>query len=459
MSRIANLISGGIGLATEAHAARKRANSPQPGSAPPAGRPVQPNGGKSDALAPPPYDGTQGSDLDLSGDDSQDDDDEDDWIRDETQDQIERDSGVAVASGNDAADVDQLVADFERRHPPPKYIPKGGILPCPVVIPQRRPGTRHRGFVRAYAPVLNEASIDQETFMDFLKGFDKAINKMQFFNAANLAVAVSVISYTAAVAPSAIVQFSAMAVHISLETGRRLYMNKSTNTYLEQMNEKLFQPRGLYAMLMTYKPDSLNNPSEMIDINANTLSSVAAGTEGNRSKFHSTSGKTTGASQIPEAAPLIFPGIEAASDEQKVNAFKKAGHFLTDYGDKRANAKFAARNPDTAALQPQSEQEFASRFSDPNHPVNNGGLIGLLSGGAVSSRKSRRRQQGGRRRSGRPTETDALGKAQRGGLVGTAKRQLKENVVYLMIVNMPSEAELKEAAEMERRYKEGNKML
>lgn len=48
-------------------------------------------------------------------------------------------------------------------------------LECAVVIPQRRPQAKTRGFVRAYAPVLGSCGIDQQTFLTFLEGFDKAI--------------------------------------------------------------------------------------------------------------------------------------------------------------------------------------------------------------------------------------------------------------------------------------------
>ena len=44
-------------------------------------------------------------------------------------------------------------------------------LKYPVIIPQRRPGSKIRGFVRAYAPVLADHDIDQETFLGFLKLF------------------------------------------------------------------------------------------------------------------------------------------------------------------------------------------------------------------------------------------------------------------------------------------------
>lgn len=47
-------------------------------------------------------------------------------------------------------------------------------LPYPVIIPQRRPGTKGRGFARAYPPDLEARGIDQETFMKFLQNFEDA---------------------------------------------------------------------------------------------------------------------------------------------------------------------------------------------------------------------------------------------------------------------------------------------
>lgn len=46
-------------------------------------------------------------------------------------------------------------------------------LPCPVIIPQRRPRKRDRGFARAYAPVLADCGISQDVFLEFLEDLDK----------------------------------------------------------------------------------------------------------------------------------------------------------------------------------------------------------------------------------------------------------------------------------------------
>ena len=54
------------------------------------------------------------------------------------------------------------------------YKPPLKRLSCPVVIPQRRPGSKTRGFMRAYAPVLADYGINEESFLNFLKAFHKA---------------------------------------------------------------------------------------------------------------------------------------------------------------------------------------------------------------------------------------------------------------------------------------------
>ena len=75
------------------------------------------------------------------------------------------------------SDVGEIIQTFVHDHPPPAYTaerPGIGQLPFPVIVPQRRPQNKSRGFVRAYAPVLSDCGIDQKTFIDFLESFDKA---------------------------------------------------------------------------------------------------------------------------------------------------------------------------------------------------------------------------------------------------------------------------------------------
>ena len=55
----------------------------------------------------------------------------------------------------------------------PPSIPSGR-LSCPVIIPQRRPEDKSRGWLRAYAPALMECGIDQAEFISFIESFNEA---------------------------------------------------------------------------------------------------------------------------------------------------------------------------------------------------------------------------------------------------------------------------------------------
>ncbi|KAK8910084.1 hypothetical protein QC760_001060 [Botrytis cinerea] len=357
---------------------------------------------------------------------SYDEDDEGDWIRDDTQAEMSPYDQEIV---DEPESVKQILGDFGKQHPGISFSTRPDIkqgLPVPIIIPERRPGSKHRGFVRAYAPILIDCGIDQDTFMDFLVGFEASIKASPYFHVINLAVAASVIAEGLAVAPSIIVHAAAFAVHTSIEFGRRAYMSKEQNKYLVGMNEKLFKPHGLYAMLMTWKSSNSAASQPLVstvDMNTKLVKSVASREVQGRSGFHSASGRTIGQSQMPESAELIFPLLETATDEQK-----------------------ATENPSTTlAINTGEKQVPSSRWADPSHPVNQGGIIGVLSGGHLgrAARKERRRE-----RKGLPK--DESPKPHRTSILRTAKRKLHEDVMYLMIVNMPSDEEMKIVTSMAR---------
>lgn len=60
-------------------------------------------------------------------------------------------------------------------------------LPYPVVIPQRRPGNKSRGFVEAYAPVLQQFGIPQDEFISFVRATCKAVRASKWLSAIQLA--------------------------------------------------------------------------------------------------------------------------------------------------------------------------------------------------------------------------------------------------------------------------------
>lgn len=250
------------------------------------------------------------------------------------------------------------------------------------------------------------------------------------------------------------VHVGALVVHTSVELGRRQYVKYESNKYLDQMNEKFFKPHGLYALVMAYNPDS-NDLVESVDLNTHLLTSIASRDSGRGGRFANSSGHTREI-EIPESAPLIFPELDALPEGEKENVFKRTGKNLGDYFDRRAQAKFEKENPGSK-LNVQQERHFASRFSDPNHPANSGSLVALLSGGKIDTsdadyakagRRAQKRQFKDSRRlaRGREPRYDITGlkkKAPQGGIKGL----MKSDVLYLMIVNYPSESELKEASQ------------
>lgn len=107
-----------------------------------------------------------------------------------------------------------------------------------------------------------------------------------------------------------------------------------------------------------------------------------------------------------------------------------------------------------------SRKGFSSRFSDPNHPVNSGSLISLVTGGAIDTsgrRKERRAAKQERkdmRREYKDARRVARGKAPRrprrqrrprGQRKGIVRKLLQQDVLYLLIVNLPSEQEVQQS--------------
>lgn len=63
--------------------------------------------------------------------------------------------------------------------PPPQPMQR---LPCPVIIPQKRPRKRERVFVRACAPVLADSCVSEDVFQEFLECFHRVneVTPLQF---------------------------------------------------------------------------------------------------------------------------------------------------------------------------------------------------------------------------------------------------------------------------------------
>jgi hypothetical protein len=194
-------IAAGIGLVSEARSARKTKKQNQqeqsrelPAPETERGLPQQ----YEQYEAPPSYEpeGEGVTPLEKAPSGSL----EEQWVLDEAQEELQHstpDHTNTRENGGSPERVDEegLAHRFASAYPaPPPYsaIQEGGAtsrpqLSAPVVLPQRRPKNRDRGFIRAYAPALNECGIDQDMFIDFLNTAEKACQGSPWLNAINLA--------------------------------------------------------------------------------------------------------------------------------------------------------------------------------------------------------------------------------------------------------------------------------
>jgi hypothetical protein len=265
--------------------------------------------------------------------------------------------------------------------------------------------------------------------------------------------------------PNPIVMATAIAIQVASGTAQELQARYRTNTFLDQINESLFKPRGLYAMIMTFKPE---RPTERyFNTNINDATSAAltksitpptSSLNANLRNLRLSSGVSKGEMSLPESAPLIYPALDIAAasaastdqalPEKKQSALKSSGSFIAEYLDRRAQAEYAGANPNSRLTGPPPSKQFASRYSDPNHPANSGTILGLLTGGHFdpkARRRGRRAERRARRRGVPLTEAD-IKNAEMGrrpvGRQGLIRRVLQKDVLYLMIVNLPTMQEM-----------------
>ena len=253
-----------------------------------------------------------------------------------------------------------------------KSMPK---LPFPVILPQRRPGTKNRGFVRAYSPILEESGVSQDAFLGFLKDLHKAAQASPIFDVVMIATAL------ASAYPDPVIGLGIQAVQVAVGIGQEIQERYRTNKFLTQVNKEFFIPKGLYAMIVTYKSGGSEQPEvgvERIDLGATAVaryggdvradrtviesgdsekSDMLGDVKGKLKQFRIASGETRGEAEMPvTCAPLIFPALDAAAAAASPAAegernsegigsnikakSKSASKFVNDYYDRRAQASY-----------------------------------------------------------------------------------------------------------------------
>lgn len=209
--------------------------------------------------------------------------------------------------------------------------------------------------------------------------------------------------------------------------------------------------------------------------------------------IRASNGKTEGEAMMPlEVAPLIYSGHDntpqrpnITRDESFKDRLNRNKKFITGYYDRRTAAEYAGNNPDTTLGSTTSTSEFRSRFADPNHPVNNGSITALVTGGKFGHMPPgyagwRETGEDGRLKPATKADPSQETKLEdikevRGpiglvgygiglGMTGLSKgvnKVLGSNVMYLTVVNLPSEEELEVARRVleDERNRKGLKEL
>ena len=300
-----------------------------------------------------------------------DDDDEADWALDDAATAVEDDEPDGeIVSAKQSLSLTGLI--LSEKKPTSKSPSKP--LPSPVVTPQRRPGTKARGFVRAYAPVLQDSGIDHETFLGFLKEFHKAAQAHPIFDVLMVATAI------AGFYPDPIIDLGIQAAQIAVAVGQEIQERWYLNKFLEQANKDLFVPNGLVALVVTYTPANnveLEIGTQTVDIGASAVAkygdSVVKSDDTSNAdaetkkptrledlrekskRMRIASGKTRGEVELPAVcAPLIFPTPDTMEDKiasknrnnparfaDDIRAkTKSSSKYVQDYFDRRAQTTY-----------------------------------------------------------------------------------------------------------------------
>ncbi|KAK7416894.1 hypothetical protein QQX98_004952 [Neonectria punicea] len=392
-------------------------------------------------------------------------------------DDVEQEAATNQADSPSPKEQSNLAEAFLKRHPRQHDVDSDKRLTLPVILVQRRPKARARGFVPGYAPILADVGIDQETFLDFINTFNKALEPNPYLYAINLA-GFADIAY-----PEPIMMLLGVGIGIATDAAMEAQSRFRSNKFLDRVNEELFIPRGLVCLVVTWKPDidddgfitevdfdgKATKPrpeTSLVQVMREVITKKISSEEGMRNIQEQTERMMKPFSSTfhwDEPAPLIFPALDKTGSDQlktgdekkKKNAADRAEKWLDEYMDRRAQAKWIEKNPEVPMTSLLPKPEFRSRYADPNHPASSGDIVAFVTGrrwehGSVKTAdgESSNDRAETRRDENEETLEPAEPKDKSGSSKGdTSKTQagglrslLQKDVLYLVILNLPSQA-------------------
>lgn len=157
----------------------------------------------------------------------------------------------------------------------------------------------------------------------------------------------------------------------SLDTSSHLFADScpvifSANSFLDQANDNLFKPRGLFCLVMSYRPDTVPlgdvamQPVDTSNAALKWLNPPTSSFQMHKGNFRASSGISRGEIELAETAPLVYEDTgyveigrmesgEGKGDEggegregKGSSAFKRHRKVAAAYFDKRAQAKYVS---------------------------------------------------------------------------------------------------------------------
>lgn len=136
---------------------------------------------------------------------------------------------------------------------------------------------------------------------------------------------------------------------LTVETSNAVYR---TASFLDRANKELFEPHCLFAIALTFKPDE-QSPILPIDTSSPGATVVRGLQQRILPRPNSSRPNTTcGELSLRPLEPLILLAPEeyptTKLNEKLKSSVDRTFHFRGDYFDCRAQARYAAENPDSA---------------------------------------------------------------------------------------------------------------
>jgi hypothetical protein len=244
--------------------------------------------------------------------------------------------------------------------------------------------------------------MDQETFLDFIDTFNKALEPNPWLYALNLA------GLAGMAVPEPLMLLLGVGVGIATDAAMEVQSRFKSNKFLDSVNAEFFIPRGFLCLVVSWKPDVANGElMTAVDLEGRAVESRSTtslsqgikdiitqkisseeGLQKLQGQVQDMMKPSHGAFECPEPAPLVFPSPDNAPtsprpdvDGKKKAAIDRAEIWLDEYIDRRAQAKWLEKNRDLPMADLSPSPAFRSRYADPNHPAASGDIIAFLTGG------------------------------------------------------------------------------